>query len=175
MKAVVEVDEKKRKKMVHGSASSGSSSGAPPKYRIVYTPPGVSYIENNISKIGAIAHYTNRSNFNSNSSSSSNSSTMLLPHRHSRLPLGCHSNFLPATFHASTVGRWATLLDNAASQSKATHRELRHPSSTSKWAMRRVMDHGLATPTAPLWRRSPRGRSASGYVLPQQTSYYYSI
>jgi hypothetical protein len=40
MKAVVEADEKKRKRMMPGSAGSGSSSGAPPKYRMVYTPPG---------------------------------------------------------------------------------------------------------------------------------------
>jgi hypothetical protein len=40
MKAIAEVDEKKRKKMITGSAGSGSSSGAPPKYRMVYTQPG---------------------------------------------------------------------------------------------------------------------------------------
>jgi hypothetical protein len=39
MKVVAEVDEKKRKKMMPGSADSGSSSGAPPKYHMVYTPP----------------------------------------------------------------------------------------------------------------------------------------
>jgi hypothetical protein len=39
MKAVVEADEKKRKRMMSGSAGSGSSSDAPPKYRMVYTPP----------------------------------------------------------------------------------------------------------------------------------------
>jgi hypothetical protein len=39
-KAVIEVHEKKRKKMIPGSAGSGSSSGAPPMYRMVYTPPG---------------------------------------------------------------------------------------------------------------------------------------
>jgi hypothetical protein len=39
MKAVVEADEKKRKKMMSGSVGSGSSSGAPPMYRMVYTPP----------------------------------------------------------------------------------------------------------------------------------------
>jgi hypothetical protein len=39
MKVVAEVDEKKRKKLMHRFASSGSYSGAPPKYRIVYTPP----------------------------------------------------------------------------------------------------------------------------------------
>jgi hypothetical protein len=40
MKAVAEADEKKRKKMMPGSAGSGSSSGAPPKYCMVYTPLG---------------------------------------------------------------------------------------------------------------------------------------
>jgi hypothetical protein len=39
VKPVVEADEKKRKRMMPGSAGSGSSSGAPPKYRMVYTPP----------------------------------------------------------------------------------------------------------------------------------------
>jgi hypothetical protein len=39
MKVVAEVDEKKRKTMMPGSTGSGSSSGAPPKYRMVYTPP----------------------------------------------------------------------------------------------------------------------------------------
>jgi hypothetical protein len=41
MKVVGEVDEKRRKKMMPGSAGSGSSSGASPKYCMVYTPPGV--------------------------------------------------------------------------------------------------------------------------------------
>jgi hypothetical protein len=40
IKVVAKVDEKKRKKMMLGSVGSGSSSGAPPKYRMVYTPPG---------------------------------------------------------------------------------------------------------------------------------------
>jgi hypothetical protein len=40
MKAVAEADEKKRKRMITGSAGSGCSSGAPPKYRMVYTPHG---------------------------------------------------------------------------------------------------------------------------------------
>jgi hypothetical protein len=38
MKAFVEADEKKRKRMMPGSAGSGSSSGLPPKYHMVYTP-----------------------------------------------------------------------------------------------------------------------------------------
>jgi hypothetical protein len=40
MKAIAEADEKKRKKMMPRSARSGSSSGALPKYRMVYTSPG---------------------------------------------------------------------------------------------------------------------------------------
>jgi hypothetical protein len=40
MKANAEADEKKRKRMMPGSAGSGSSSGAPLKYHMVYTPPG---------------------------------------------------------------------------------------------------------------------------------------
>jgi hypothetical protein len=40
IKVVAKVDEKKRKKMMLGSVGSGSSSGALPKYRMVYTPPG---------------------------------------------------------------------------------------------------------------------------------------
>jgi hypothetical protein len=40
MKAVAEADEKKRKRMTPRSTGRGSSSGAPPKYRMVYTPPG---------------------------------------------------------------------------------------------------------------------------------------
>jgi hypothetical protein len=40
MKAVAEADKKKRKMMMPGSSASGGSSGAPPKYRMVYTPHG---------------------------------------------------------------------------------------------------------------------------------------
>jgi hypothetical protein len=39
MMDVAKVDVKKREKMMPGSDDSGSSSGAPPKYRMVYTPP----------------------------------------------------------------------------------------------------------------------------------------
>jgi hypothetical protein len=39
MKAFAEADEKKRKRMMPGSAGSGSSSRTPPKYHMVYTLP----------------------------------------------------------------------------------------------------------------------------------------
>jgi hypothetical protein len=37
MKVVAEVEEKKRKSMMPRSSTSGGSSGAPSKYRMVYT------------------------------------------------------------------------------------------------------------------------------------------
>jgi hypothetical protein len=40
MEAIDEVDEKKRKRMMPRSSIIGGSSGATPKYRMVYTPPG---------------------------------------------------------------------------------------------------------------------------------------
>jgi hypothetical protein len=40
MKVVAEVGEKKRKRMMPGSAGNGSSSGASPMYRMMYTPLG---------------------------------------------------------------------------------------------------------------------------------------
>jgi hypothetical protein len=86
IKVVAEVDEEKQKNMMPGSSCSGSSSSAPPMYRMVYTSLGVSCIDHNSSRIGAIAHNSNGSNFSSNSrNSSSNSSTVLLPDCHSRL------------------------------------------------------------------------------------------
>jgi hypothetical protein len=40
MKAVAEAEEKKRKRMMPRSTGSDNSSGALPKYHMVYTPPG---------------------------------------------------------------------------------------------------------------------------------------
>jgi hypothetical protein len=39
MKACADVEEKKRKRIMTGSLRSGGSNGAPPIYRMVYTPP----------------------------------------------------------------------------------------------------------------------------------------
>jgi hypothetical protein len=63
---------------------------------------GVSCVDHNSSRVGAIAYNSNSGNFSNNTRSSS--STVPLPHRHSRMPLGLHNNSPPATFHASTVG-----------------------------------------------------------------------
>jgi hypothetical protein len=39
MKACAEAEDRKRKKIMPGPSGSSGSSGAPPKYRMVYTPP----------------------------------------------------------------------------------------------------------------------------------------
>jgi hypothetical protein len=108
---------------------------------------GVSCAILNSSSIRATTHNTGSDSSSHNSSTSSSSSVMLLLHLCSRHPSGQHSSFLLATFHASTVGRWGTLLINATSPSKATHHELRHPWSTSREANRRALHHELAAPT----------------------------
>jgi hypothetical protein len=113
--------------------------------------PGVSCVYHN-SKIGAIAHNSNYGNSSNNSSSS----TVPLLHRHSRLPSSHHRSFPLATSHASTAGRWGTLLKNAICPSKATRREFRHPWSISRGAIRKGLHHGRLAPTTPPWRRFPR-------------------
>jgi hypothetical protein len=154
MKAVAEADEKKRKRMMPGSAGSGSSSVLLQSTIWCIPHPGVSCIDHNSSRIGSIAHNSNRGNSCSNSRSSS--STMHLHRHHSSLPPGHHSSFPPTTFHASTTGRWATLLENVVYPSKAIRHELRHPWSISRGAIRRVPHHGWLMPTIPPWRRFPR-------------------
>jgi hypothetical protein len=56
---------------------------------------GVSCIDHNSNRIGAIAHNSNRDNSNSNSHNSNNNSSSTVPllHRHSRLPSGHHNSF----------------------------------------------------------------------------------
>jgi hypothetical protein len=154
---MMKAGEKMRKRMMPGSAGSCSSSGAPPKYRMVYTPPEGSCIDHISSRIGAITHNSNRDNSSSNSHSSSNSNSSIMPllHRHNKLPSDHHNSFPLATFHALTVGRWATLLENAACPSKATRRGLRYLLSISRGAIRRVLHHRQVVPTTPPWRRFP--------------------
>jgi hypothetical protein len=129
---------------------------------------GVRRVDHNSSRVGAITHNSNHDNFSNNShnNSSNNSSTMLLLYHCSRLPLGRHISFSSATSHASTVGRWATLLENAASPSKATHREL--------WPHGEPAEGPSEGSCTTHWPRQlhhcggdSHGRSASGYILPQ--------
>jgi hypothetical protein len=88
MNAYTKAEEKKRKKVMSGSSRSGGSSGAPPKYRMVYTPPtGQLRVLN--SNTGAIAHSTN----NGSSSHSSSSTTVLQPHNCSNRQLVMCSKF----------------------------------------------------------------------------------
>jgi hypothetical protein len=118
---------------------------------------GVRCVDHNSRRIGAIDHNSNHGNSSSNSCNGSNSSSSTVPllHHRSGLPLGHHSSFPPATFHASTAGRWASLLKNAACLSKVTHRALWHLRSISRGAIRRVLHHRWATPTTLPWRRFP--------------------
>jgi hypothetical protein len=120
--------------------------------------PGISCIDHNSSRIGPIAHNSNRGNSYSNCRSSNNSSSSTVPlHRcHSRLPLGHHNSFPPTTFHISTAGRWATLLENVVCPNKAIRHKLRYLWSISRGAIRRVLHHGRLTSTIPPWRRVPR-------------------
>jgi hypothetical protein len=121
-KAIAEADEKKRKRMMPRSSASCGSSGAPPKYCMVYTPPEVNCVDCNSSRIQSIAHNSNSGTSSSssrNNSSSIRNSTMLLLHH--------HNSFLPTTSHASTTGRWGSVLMNAACPNKAIHHEPRQP------------------------------------------------
>jgi hypothetical protein len=147
MKVVAEPNEKKRKRMLVDPQAVVVLVVLLPSTTWCIPHLGISYADRKCNRTGAIAHNSNCGN------SSSSNSTMLLPHHRSRLSSGHHSSFSRATFHASTTGRWGTLLENGASRSKATHRELRHLWSISRGANRRVLHHGLAAPTTPPWRR----------------------
>jgi hypothetical protein len=102
MKAVAKADEKKRKRMMPGSAGSGSYSGVPPKYHMVYTHLGVSCVDHNSSRIGSITHNFNRDNSSNNSSSS----TVPLPHHHSRPPQQFPTSNFPC-FNCGKMGHFA--------------------------------------------------------------------
>jgi hypothetical protein len=117
---------------------------------------GVSCVGHNNSRIMEITHNTNSDSSSRNKdNNSSSSSTVLLLHHRSRLPLGHHSSFPLATFHASTIGRWGTLLMNATNPSKATHHDLRHPWSINRGANIGFLHHGLAVPTIAPWMTFP--------------------
>jgi hypothetical protein len=99
MKACEAAEEKKRKRAVSGPSRGGSIS-APPKYRMIYTPPADSRAALCRSS-GAIAH----------SSSNSISSTTAL-HQHnssnSRWQLGHPSSLRLSVTRATITGRSAT-------------------------------------------------------------------
>jgi hypothetical protein len=123
MKVVAEVDEKKRKRMMPGSTAVVVLTVLLRSTTWCIPHLGVSCVDYNSRRIGAITRNSNRNNSSSNSSSS----TVPLPDHHSRLQSGHHNSFPLAAFHASTIERWATSLENAAYPRKAIRRELRHP------------------------------------------------
>jgi hypothetical protein len=109
IKACEAAEEKKRKRVVSGP-SGGSSSGAPLKYRMVYTPPAGQPRHPHHSS-GAIAH-----------SSHSSSKTVLCQHNSSsRWQSGHHSSLhLPVT-RATIVQKLATSPRTVVSLSWAMH------------------------------------------------------
>jgi hypothetical protein len=136
---------------------------------------GVSCVDHNSSRIRAITHNSNRGNFSNNShSSSNNSSIMLLLYHHSRMPPGLHSNSPQATFHASTIGSGSLCSRMPPAQAKqltmsfVTRGQSAEGPSEGSYTMdglRQLHHHG----------GDSHKRSVSGYVLPQPTSYCYSI
>jgi hypothetical protein len=136
----------------------------------------VSCVDHNSSRIRAIAHNSNRSNFSNNShSSSNNSSVMLLLHHHSRMPPVLHSNSPQASFHASTIGSGPLCSRMPPAQAKQLTM-----SFVTRGQSAEGPSEGSYT-TDGLRQLHHRGgdsherRSVSGYVLPPPTSYCYSI
>jgi hypothetical protein len=115
---------------------------------------GVSCAYRNSSRTRAIAHISNRSNFSSNSHNN-NSSTVLLPHRHSKLQSGHHSGLPITAFRSSTLECWDILPVSASCQSKPINLELQQLWSIIRRTHRGVLHHVLAMATTPPWRIFP--------------------
>jgi hypothetical protein len=125
---------------------------------------GVSCVDLNNSNTGAVTCNTSSGNSNHNNS---NSLVVLLLDLHCRRPSGHHSNIPSVASHASTMGRWGTLLMNVASPSKATHHKLHTHGQLAEGPT-----EGPCTMNWPLQLHHRGGdshvsRSASGYVLHQ--------
>jgi hypothetical protein len=173
MKAVAEVDEKKRKKMMPGSADSGSSSGASPKYCMVYTPPRVSYVDHNSSRIGAVTHNSNQVILGATTTAG------VQPCSYSNAIIGCHQATIAVSCQQLSIlqlredGALCSTMPSAQAKqltaSSGTYGQLAEGPSegscTTDWP--RQLHHRGGD--------SHGRRSSTGYVLPQQTSYYYSI
>jgi hypothetical protein len=81
---------------------------------------GVSCVDRKSNRTRVITHNSNHGNSSSNSR---NSSTVLLPHRHSRLQSGHQSRIQTVAFQASTMESWDISLVSASCQSKALHQK----------------------------------------------------
>jgi hypothetical protein len=160
MKVVAEADEKKRKKMMPKSAGSGSSSGAPPKCHMVYTPPR-----------GQLRRAQQQQNW------------------------GNHSEFQPCPYSTATVGYHQAATAVSCQQLSMLQlwedgplcsimppdqaKQLTASSDTCGQLAEGPLEGACTTdgPRQLLYQGgdSHGRRSASGYVLPQRTSRYYSI
>jgi hypothetical protein len=161
MKVVAGADEKKRKRMMPGSVVVLAVLLPNTAWCIPHL--GLSCVDHNSSRIGAIIHYSNcgnSSNNNHNSNSNNNnSSTVLLPHHHSRMQSGHHSRPPTVTFRASTAGSWDISPVSAYCQCRTIPLELRQPWPIIRRVHRGVLCQGLVVPTIPPWRRSPREKT----------------
>jgi hypothetical protein len=176
MKAIVEVEEKKRKKMVPRSDGSGSSSGAPPKYRMVYTLPG-----GQLRRPQQQQYWGQLHRFPTTAISIATAATiaaMVQPCSHPTATVGCHQATTAISHQQlSMLQLWEdgplcsimqpTQAKQLSVSSRARGQPAEGPSegSCKMDSLRQLHHHG----------GDSHGRSASEYVLPQQTSYYYSI
>jgi hypothetical protein len=177
MKAVAEADEKKRKRMMPGSAGSGSSSGAPPKYCMVYTPPGVSCVDHNSSRIGAITHNSNHAIPTSTTTAVATVVVQLCPY-----------STAAAAYHQATTAvsrqqfSMLQLREERQLRSRMSHAQAKQLTASSGTCGKSAEgpSEGSCTTGGPRQLHHRGGdshgrRSASVYILPQRTSRYYSV
>jgi hypothetical protein len=151
MKACEVAEEKKRKRTM--SRPTGGSSSAPPKYRMVYTPP-----------VGQLC--------DPRSSSSSSNTTILLSLRSNRKQLGHHSRSRQWGTCATTVGRLGTSPRNVTCQGRPTHLVLQLLWQPSRRASREARHNILASQLHHYGGDTHRRGSSYRYVLPQRAPHH---
>jgi hypothetical protein len=145
---MMKADEKKRKRMMLGSAGSGSSSGAHPKIRMVYTPPG-----------GQLCRPQQQQNWVYRPQIQPRQFLQQQPQQQQQFnraptlpPQQFPANNFPS-FNCRKMGHFAR---ECHLPKQSNSHELRHLWSIIRGAIRRVLHHGRLVPTIPPWRRFPR-------------------
>jgi hypothetical protein len=146
MKVCKAAKEKKRKRAMSGP-SGGSSSGAPPKYRMVYTPP-VGQLHRPPPQFWAITH---------SSRNSSRSTNVLCQHSNSsRWQSGHHNSLRLLVTRATIAVKSATSPRTVVSPGWAMHLVFQLLGRTNIGSSRGAQHHGLAASTTPPWMEFPR-------------------